>query len=264
MSASPRRTVWLSGRFLPEERARVSATCLTLTSGVGLYETLRVVDGVAPLDDLHLALLRSACSALGLRPKQRDWAEILAGLARRNRVRQGRARILVGDGFELATCARLPRGLAAERSQGISLKSAPFTRAAPSFKDTSRLALWAAERSLNAEVVLVSERRQLLETTRANLFVLSERGLETAPTSRVLPGVARGLVLELACAWGVPVRLRSPSLRQHAGWREVFVSNALRGIRPVRQIDALAFPAPAASSLTRRLQHALDERMGLR
>ena len=240
------------------------ATCLTLTFGVGLYETLRLVGGVAPLLDLHLERLRGACCELGLRPNAHDWAGILAELAARNRIRNGRAKILVGDGFELVTCGRLPRGLAEERRRGISLKSAAFQRPAAQLKDTSRLALWAAERSLDAEVLLISDRRQLLETTRANLFVVTERGLETAPTSRVLPGVARSLVLELARGMGVSVRLRAPSLRQRSRWREVFVSNALRGVRPVRRIDALAFPPPAATSLTRRLQRSLDERMGLR
>jgi para-aminobenzoate synthetase/4-amino-4-deoxychorismate lyase len=139
----------------------------------------------------------------------------------------------------------------------------PLERNLAQFKDTSRLALWAAERSLGAEVLLVSARRQLLETTRANLFVVSGRGLETAPATRVLPGVARGLVLELARSMGVTVQLRAPSLRQRARWLEVFVSNALRGIRPVRRIDTLRFVAPSASSLTRRLQRGLDERMGL-
>ncbi len=263
MSASRQHTVWLSGRFMSEERARIPASCLTLTFGVGLYETLRLVHGVAPLLELHLARLRGACNRLGLRPKQRAWAEVLAELATRNRIRNGRAKILVGDGFELATCTRLPRDLADERREGIALKSVPLERNLAQFKDTSRLALWAAERSLGAEVLLVSARRQLLETTRANLFVVSERGLETAPATRVLPGVARGLVLELARGMGVTVQLRAPSLRQRARWLEVFVSNALRGIRPVRRIDTLRFAAPSASSLTRRLQRGLDERMGL-
>ncbi len=255
--------MWLSGHFLSEERAHVPASCLTLTSGVGLYETLRLVHGAVPLLELHLARLREACSRLGLRPKQLDWAKVLAELATRNRIRNGRAKILIGDGFELATCTRLPRGLADESRKGIALKSAPLERNLAQFKDTSRLALWAAERTLGAEVLLVSARRQLLETTRANLFVVSERGLETAPSTRVLPGVARGLILELARGMGVKVQLRAPSLRQRARWLEVFVSNALRGIRPVRRIDALTFAAPSASSLTRRLQRGLEERMGL-
>ncbi len=126
MSVSRQRTVWLSGRFLSEERAHVPASCLTLTSGVGLYETLRLVHGAVPLLELHLVRLRDACSRLGLRPKQPDWAEVLAELATRNRIRNGRAKILIGDGFELATCTRLPRGLSDESRMWICLKSVPL------------------------------------------------------------------------------------------------------------------------------------------
>jgi len=263
LSASAGRTVWLSGRFLPEARARVSATGLTLTSGVGLYETLRLVEGVAPLAELHLARLRASCEALGLRARRHDWPRILAELAGHNRIRNGRARIIVGDGFELATCSRLPRGLASERKQGIYLTSASFERSAASLKATSRLALWLAERSSGGEVLLMSSRGRLIETTRANLFVITERGLETAPSSQALPGIARQVILELAREMGIPIRVRAPSLRERSRWREVFVSNALRGIRPVRRIDALTFPVRDGASLTRRLQRSLDERMGL-
>lgn len=263
--STAKRTVWLSGRFMAEKRAHVPATSLAVMLGIGLYETLRLVQGHAPLLELHLARLHGACRTLGLRTRSRDWPGILGTLASRNRIRNGQARITIGDGFELATCARLPRELGREREQGISLVSASHPRAAPELKGTSRLPLWLAERSANGEALLVSEPgQQLLETTRANLFVVTAHGLETAPTGQVLPGIARGIVLELAAEMGVPVQTRAPDARERTRWREVFVTNALRGLRPVCQIDAHELPLPGPGTVTRRLQEALDERMGLR
>ena len=264
MSTLKQRTVWLSGRFVAEEQARVPATSLTVTAGVGLYETLRLVSGVAPLLDLHLARLHSAYAALGMRPQPHDWSRILSQLAARNRIRNGQARIVVGDGFELATCAPLPRGLAKERKQGISLETVRLERTAAALKGTSRLALWLAERSAGREVLLVSARGQVLETTRANLFVVTDRGLQTASTSQVLPGIARGLVVELAKQMGIAVQLRAPSIRERSHWHEVLVTNALRGIRPVCRIAGFEFPPPRADSVTRHLQHSLDARMRVR
>ena len=52
--------------------------------------------------------------------------------------------------------------------------------------------------------------------------------------------------------------------RELSSWREAFVSNALRGVRPVRAIDGHRLKVPTAeSSPTRTLQRALERQMGL-
>jgi branched-subunit amino acid aminotransferase/4-amino-4-deoxychorismate lyase len=259
-----KRTVWLSGRYLPEERAKVPATSSTLSLGIGLYETLRLVDSRAPLLDLHLERLCTSCKAVGLPLAHEPWDAILAGLALRNRIRNGRARITIGDRFRLATCARLPRGLEQEREKGISLTTVRWQRPGAGLKDISRMSLWLAERSTEAEVLLLSPHGRALETSRSNLFVLTENGLQTAPTPDVLPGIARGLVVELAGELGIPVRFRAPALREPPRWKEAFVTNALRGVRPVVDIDGRRLRRAGGRSVMRALQRGLDRRMQLR
>jgi branched-subunit amino acid aminotransferase/4-amino-4-deoxychorismate lyase len=257
------RIVWLSGRYRRAEQARVSATSETLTSGVGLYETLRIVNGRAPLIEQHLRRLSLSCQVAGLPFPKQPWPGILAGLAQRNRIRNGRARITLGDGFHLVTCHRLPRGLRQEREHGIPLNTAGFQRPAAELKDVSRMSLWLAERSADTEVLLLSSRGHALETTRSNFFVVTSHGLQTAATPDVLPGIARALVLEVAGTLGIPVRFQAPSLRQQERWREAFVTNALRGVRPVASIDGIRLGRCRPDSVTRTLQAGLDQRMTL-
>jgi len=58
-----------------------------------------------------------------------------------------------------------------------------------------------------ARALLVGSGGELLETTRANVFVVRDGVLETPPLDgRILPGVIRAIVLERAHEAGIAVR----------------------------------------------------------
>lgn len=262
--------VWLDGRYVREDRAGVCPASRTLTAGLGLSETIRIVRGAAPLLDLHLARLVAAHREVLGRgvaladPSNRDWPRILGVLARRNRLRDGAARIMIGDGFSLATCDRLPAGLERERREGVALARVRMDWPMAHLKTTSRAALSLAEADAQGEILLESRRSELTETSRASFFVVTAGGLETAPEAGALPGIGRAILLAEAERVGIPVQLRAPRWKERGSWHEVFTANALRGIRPVRSIDAHAFPLPGARSLTARLSRRLDRHLGLR
>ena len=80
----------------------------------------------------------------------------------------------------------------------------------------------------------------------------------------MLPGVARGIVIELAEELRLDVIEQAPDLRRLPASAEVFCTNAVRGVRPVARLDGRALQvASSASSTMRRMQRALDARMGL-
>ncbi len=259
MNATP---VWLSGRFIAEDAARVPASSPAVTHGVGAFETLRVAKGRAPLVALHAARLTTACHALGIAPPAADWDAVIAGLAERQQRSSGVARITASRDFALVTLAPLPRGLARERCEGIGLESVRIRWGIAAIKSTSRLPLVLAEGTYAEEVLLRGERGALLETSRSNFFAVTDAGVVTAPSPTVLPGIARGLVVELARGFGARVRLRAPRTSELPRLREAFVTNAVRGVRPVHSIDGTRL-AVRDDSLTFRLQKALGQRMGV-
>ena len=73
--------VWLNGRLVSAERARVPATLPLVLQGMGLYETLRIVRGRAPLVERHIARLARSARELGIRLRRRDWDGSIAELA---------------------------------------------------------------------------------------------------------------------------------------------------------------------------------------
>ena len=258
-----RRRVWLSGRYVQAERARIPALNLTVLQGVGVFETLRLVGGAAPLLERHVARLERGCACIGWGRPQVCWAEVLGRLSRENHIRNGWARIVIGDRLQMVTLEPLPRGIRAERERGIELQTRAMARPAPLLKGTSRLSLFLAERAAEGEVLMVADSGRALETTRSNFFVVGPGGLETAPDTSVLPGVARSLALESARNLGLPVRMRAPRLSEAGRWRAAFVTNALRGLRPVIRVGATHLDLPEEGSITRCLQAALDQSMGL-
>jgi len=254
--------VWLNGRFIRSGSARAPALSPVVTDGFGVYETVRIAAGLAPLWPRHEQRLRRACDELGLAWPEVDWRALLHSLAQRCEIREGRARITLGAGLVLISCGPLPPATARERRQGVTLSRVAIGRDRPGIKSTSRLALVLAEAEHGGEVLLCPGGR-VLETSRANAFVVTARGIETAPGRSVLPGIARELVLDEARALGLAVRQRAPLWRERRRWREVFVSNALRGVRPVRKIDDFEIPALRRDSVTRTLQKALDRHFDL-
>ena len=82
------------------------------------------------------------------------------------------------------------------------------------------------------ELLLCDEDGALLEGALSSLLWWEDDALCTAPGERTLPGVTRALLLEIARAHGVEVRVRAPRPAELAG-REAWLTSALHGIRVV-------------------------------
>jgi para-aminobenzoate synthetase/4-amino-4-deoxychorismate lyase len=89
----------------------------------------------------------------------------------------------------------------------------------------------AADRT---DALLLDTDDTLLETSRANLFLVFDDGVHTPRADgRILPGVARDSVLALLHRRGLPVHEHDLDLTDLIGAMEVFVTNAVRGVVPV-------------------------------
>ena len=113
---------------------------------------------------------------------------------------------------------------------------------------------WADRRALNTtpgpwspvcDPLLVDQGGTVLETGRANVFVVRGGVVTTPPVDgRILPGVMRARVLPTLRAAGYEVREQDITLTDIAEASEVFVTNALRGARPVGEIRGVGAWAP--------------------
>jgi branched-chain amino acid aminotransferase len=118
-----------------------------------------------------------------------------------------------------------------------------------------------AKRQGYDEILLVDEDGRLAEGPTTNLFVVDQVGaLLTPPEKRVLLGVTRASILEIARDEGLDVREVpiEPAALDTA--REVFMTGTTAGVLPVHAIDGNAIgsecPGPVASKLKTRFKAA--------
>ena len=89
----------------------------------------------------------------------------------------------------------------------------------------------------------------VLETDRANVFAVIGGVLHTPPADgRLLPGVTRDAVLRVAGIEGLGVSVTPVSRARLQAASEVFVTNAVHGVRPVRSMAGSPAAWPAARS----------------
>ena len=106
------------------------------------------------------------------------------------------------------------------------------------------------------EALLADGDGRLLEGAYSSLLWWEDDALCALPDDApVLPGVTRGLLLDLAARDGVEVRRRRPAAAELAG-REVWLTGALHGIRAVTgwACGMAAGPAPRAEPWQRELE----------
>lgn len=272
--------VWWGGRVVGPEEAPL-ADDRGLILGDGLFETVLVVDGAAPLLVRHLARLGASASGLGVPLPPALGGEIGRALpalfsaeggprraALRVTVTRGRGRGLVPPGgppglvISLAALPDMPRG---EPAPAASACVVPGPRVDPldplaGHKTLSAMPRVHARRvaqELGAEIALLSTiDGDVCEADAANLFVVVDGAVVTPPLDRgCLPGITRARCLE---ALARPARLREERRvlqRDLASCEEAFVTSSLDGVRPLREIDGrpLEAPGPIATALARAL-----------
>lgn len=124
---------------------------------------------------------------------------------------------------------------------------------------SSMYAKWAARKAGYDEIVLVDEHGHLAEGPTTNLFLVDREGVLCTPVEeKVLLGVTRRSVLELAKHEGLPVRedrIPPDALFQAP---EVFLTGTTAGVWPVHAVDGQAVGASCPGPVTTRLKRRFD------
>jgi para-aminobenzoate synthetase/4-amino-4-deoxychorismate lyase len=234
--------------------------------GHGVFTTMLVVGGAPVALAAHLARLMASVRALyGI-----DLPESTEPMAleRARGVALGRVQLSVTPGRDAAPCVEAVAA-AVERATvlpgwdgAIALRSVvvPGWRGGHKWSDR-RLLGRLDDNAAPAAALLLDRDGAALETTRASLFALGVDGvLRTPPADgSILPGVARGQILELAAELGVDAREERLPIADVRAARELFATGSVRGIEPVRVLDGHALQR-AAGGLTARLSRELERR----
>ena len=248
----------------------LSALDRGLSYGDGLFETVRFVDGMAPLWPRHMSRLREGCGRLCLPVPdvavlQQEAARVIQGMADAV-VRITLTRGIGERGYtppanavptRIVAAFPAPPPAAQAKRDGVrtrvcALRLAPQPQLA-GIKHLNRLEQVLARAEWNdpaiAEGLLCDVHGRLISATMANLFAVID-GVPVTPALDHcgVAGVARAEVLAVL----PQTRVCELSLQACLGASEIFLSSSVRGILPVQAVDDKIFaPGPVAHALQR-------------
>jgi branched-chain amino acid aminotransferase len=289
-------TIWMDGKLLPAEQARVSVLAHTLHYGVGVFEGIRSYDcgdgtaSVFRLED-HLQRLADSARICGLKlpfalPVLRDaCVEVLQS----NGLLDGYLRpILYQDDARLGGLGSSPPVHVAVAAQawgaylgedglknGIRTHISAYRRSGlgsslPKAKITGQYVLSTlAKREAIAlgfhEALLMDDDGCIAEGSGENLFIVRDGVLKTPPTSSpILPGITRATTLHLARRgaerFGVSEIREEPITRgELVTADEAFFTGTAAEITPIREVDLQPIGKGGAGPMTLSLQKAYFE-----
>lgn len=272
-------TVYLDGRFVAAAEAKVSAFDRGFLFGDAAYEVIPVYGGRVFRPAQHLARLGASLAELGIAPPHDEagWNAIIARLLAEAGPGEQSLYIQVSRGADAGRDAARFAGLTPTvfvMLEPVALDRAALRRGIAAVlledtrwhnchvKSTSLLGnLLLRRRALEsgaAEALLVRD-GELTEGSSSNVFAVLDGELRTAPADRrILRGITRDVVLELAAGCGIPVVERAPALGEVARAGEIFICSSTREIVPVTRLDGRAVGDGEPGPVTQRLIAAFD------
>jgi len=245
--------VCLNGKFVDEFDAVISVKDHGFLFGDGVYDTLRTFDGKLFFPERHLDRLYAALGFVNinvpwLKGDVMNWVN--EGI-KKNNFSETRIRITVTRGvnkFKIINVVS-PTLLISFSDisdapvvydRGVTVITCEAERTLPSVKTISMAPVMAAravmEKAGAFEVLLVNRKGKVTEGSVTNLFVVKD-GVVKTPGDDVLEGITRGLVLKWLDELGMKFMVCDLTLDDLYNADEVFVTNAIRGVVPVAEVD---------------------------
>jgi len=253
--------VWINGALVPDDEAKISIFDHGLVVGDGVFETVKVANGVPFALTRHLARLGRSAAGLGLPEPDLDQirAGAMAVIEASPATPLARLRITATAGISPLGSERgnSPAtaivALAEQRppAESVDVVVAPWPRnengalaglKTTSYADNVRALAYAAERG-GSEAIFSNIAGNLCEGTGSNVFVVFGGRLITPPlSSGCLAGVTRALVIEWTGAAEDDVPLDDLSNAD-----EAFLTGTTRDVQPIRHVNGrklAAVPGP--------------------
>ncbi len=257
---------------------RLDARDRGLHYGDGVFTTLRVRDGEAVLWERHVARLQAGCERLRIvlpdvAQLRAEMRQVCAGTVR------GVLKIIITRGVGGRGYAP-PREYTPTRivalhpwpdfpeknwSVGVRVRVNAMrlarNPALVGIKHLNRLEQVLARAEWNdpavAEGLMLDENNQVIEATAANVFIVRDSAVLTPALHECgVAGVMRAEIMELARSAGLQVHECELSLDAARSAEEMFLTNSVIGVWPVREVDMIEKPV---GSVTQHIVALLEQ-----
>ena len=250
--------VFLNGKFLPIEEARVPVLDRGFIFGDGVYELIPVYSRAPFRMDEHLARLEKSLAAVRIKnPYARDkWREILLALVARQpwddqgvylQVTRGVAKRdhAFPAGVEptvFIMCNPLvnpPKELVEKGAAAVSAVDYRWHRCdIKSISLIGNCLLRQVSADAGAVETILFRDGKLTEASASNVFVAKAGTLLSPPKSNlILPGITYDVVVEIAQATGIPIEFRDVGESEVRAADEIWLTSSSKEILAVSTLD---------------------------
>ncbi len=267
--------VYLNGRYVAIEDAKVSVMDRGFLFGDGIYEVIPVFSGKMLCLEEHLNRLQNSFDRISLRNpmSKAEWFNVFSQLLEKN------------DGEDRAIYLQVSRGVYPKRdlsinpdypptifamvlqvtpadlevvSAGISVITVDdFRWNACDIKTTSLAAnVMLRQQATEAQVqeAILIKNGAVTEGTTSNVFMVKNKVLITPPTGRqLLPGITRDLVVEIAENNAILVEQRVIKEAELYTADEIWMTGSTREIAPVIRLNGEPVGSGVAGSMWKRM-----------
>jgi D-alanine transaminase len=278
-----KQLVYLNGTVVPYEQATIHVDDRGYTFGDGIYEVIRVYDGLPFEITRHMRRLRRSAEALRLQldPTAGEIERICYEMVKRQELPDAQIYIQVTRGRATRAHA-IPSGVQPTTLIAVRV---PATPASDLVEHGAGAVTVPDDRWGRCDVKVISLTSNVLAKQQAvdagafeavfirdgyvtdcaacNIFAVFDGRLWTAPrTNVILAGVTREVTIELAVADGIPVNEESFRVEALQAADEILVTGTNTRILPITRIDGHPVGAGVPGPITRRLLSLFDDRTG--
>ncbi len=280
--------IFINGDFCKRQEARISVFDSGFLVGDGIWEGIRLHNGVFAFLDRHLDRLFAGAAATGINIGMDRFGieNALRATVERNKMRDGvHVRLMVTRGNK-RTPSQHPSNnvgsanivIIAEYKHadpdvavgGISLFTSTVRRPSPDTLDQrlnchSKLheviALIQATEAGADEALMLDPTGAVATCNATNFFVVRGAQVWTSTGHYNLNGITSAVLLEEAETAGIPAQRRVFSLTDVYSADEAFVTGTFGGITPVHTVDGRRIGRYVPGPVTRRLQALYESRL---
>ncbi|AEF96823.1 branched-chain-amino-acid transaminase [Methanotorris igneus] len=274
--------VYLNGKFVDKEDAKISVYDHGLLYGDGVFEGIRAYDGVVFKLKEHIDRLYDSAKSICLKiPMSKEEMEkVVIETLRVNNLRDAYIRLVVtrgvGDlGLDPRKCKNPTIFCIAEPMKPLlgedgirvitaSVRRLPVDVLNPAVKSLNYLNSILAKIQANYagvdEAFLLDAEGYVAEGTGDNIFVVKNGVIKTPPvSSSVLRGITRDTVIDLAKELGYEVIEERLTLHELYVADEVFITGTAAEIVPVIEIDGRKINDGKIGEITKKLREKFKE-----
>jgi len=268
-----------NGKYFSTDTPLITAASRGLRYGDGCFETMKIIQGQVVLAAFHWERLFTSMEAMGFDIPKHFTAALLEQqvkelAAKNHHTACGRVRLTVfrGEGglydpvnhhphYIIETYA-LDDVMNQFNENGLVLDIYADARKTAdlfshiksnSFLPYTMAAGWVKKHQLN-DAVLLNAYDRIADTTIANVFIVTDGIIKTPGLQEgCVGGVMRQYIIRSCKQHGIPITEAALTTDELLAADEVFLTNAIRGIRWVKQVASSAYQCSASKMLYHQL-----------